>query len=98
MIIQSPPPLPRHISVPRDMSQLSCSALTAGIVEAVLDGLEFVSTPILVRVTSIANRRFALLKPARVTAHSVPTDQYPQRTTILIKLDKSVMEREEALK
>jgi len=77
MIIDNDPPITRHISVPRDMSQLSCSALTAGIVEAVLDGLGF---------------------PARVTAHSVPTDQYPQRTTILIKLDKSVMEREEALK
>lgn len=43
MIIDNDPPITRHISVPRDMSQLSCSALTAGIVEAVLDGLEFVS-------------------------------------------------------
>jgi len=51
-------------------------------------------------VTSIEAHRVAFLvpQPARVTAHSVPTDQYPQRTTILIKLDKSVMEREEALK
>ncbi|PKI85734.1 Trafficking protein particle complex subunit 31 [Malassezia vespertilionis] len=32
--------------------------------------------------------------PARVTAHSVPTEQFPNRTTILIKLDPSVMERE----
>lgn len=31
---------------------------------------------------------------ARVTAHSVPTVQFPGRTTILIKLDRSVMERE----
>jgi hypothetical protein len=44
MIIDNDPPITRHISVPRDMSQLSCSALTAGIVEAVLDGLGFVST------------------------------------------------------
>jgi hypothetical protein len=43
-------------------------------------------------------QRICFPQPARVTAHSVPTDQYPQRTTILIKLDKSVMEREEALK
>ncbi|KAI8884750.1 TRAPP I complex [Backusella circina FSU 941] len=36
--------------------------------------------------------------PARVTAHSVPIDGFPQRTTILIKLDKDVLEREELLK
>ncbi|KAI5120233.1 hypothetical protein M0805_000047 [Coniferiporia weirii] len=77
MIIDNDPPITRYISVPRDMSQLSCSSLTAGIVEAVLDGLGF---------------------PARVTAHSTPTDTYPSRTTILIKLDKSVVEREEVLK
>lgn len=94
MIIDNDPPITRHISVPRDMSQLSCSALTAGIVEAVLDGLGFVSTP---RDLDRSSRLYSP-QPARVTAHSVPTDQYPQRTTILIKLDKSVMEREEALK
>lgn len=101
MIIDNDPPITRHISVPRDMSQLSCSALTAGIVEAVLDGLGFVRMPLSLLVTSIEAHRYAMCsfpQPARVTAHSVPTDQYPQRTTILIKLDKSVMEREEALK
>lgn len=98
MIIDNDPPITRHISVPRDMSQLSCSALTAGIVEAVLDGLGFVSTPVLLPVTPIERSPICSPQPARVTAHSVPTDQYPQRTTILIKLDKSVMEREEALK
>ncbi|CDO70936.1 hypothetical protein BN946_scf184829.g45 [Trametes cinnabarina] len=77
MIIDNDPPITRNISVPRDMSSLSCSSFTAGIVEAVLDGLGF---------------------PARVTAHNTPTDQYPNRTTILIKLEKSVLEREEALK
>jgi len=77
MIIDNDPPITRHISVPRDLSQLSCSALTAGIVEAVLDGLGF---------------------PARVTAHSMPIEGYPLRTTILIKLDKAVIEREEAFK
>jgi len=98
MIIDNDPPITRHISVPRDMSQLSCSALTAGIVEAVLDGLGFVSPPRLRLVTAIEAQRIRFRQPARVTAHSVPTEQYPQRTTILIKLDKSVMEREEALK
>lgn len=43
MLIDNDPQLTRHISIPRDMSSLSCSALTAGIVEAVLDGLGFVS-------------------------------------------------------
>jgi trafficking protein particle complex subunit 5 len=42
MIIDNDPILERYISVPRDMSQLSCSSFTAGIVEAVLDGLGFV--------------------------------------------------------
>ncbi|KAF9056417.1 TRAPP complex subunit trs31 [Panaeolus papilionaceus] len=77
MIIDNDPPIERHISVPRDMSQLSCSSFTAGIVEAVLDGLCF---------------------PARVTAHNTPTSQHANRITILIKLEKSVLEREELLK
>jgi trafficking protein particle complex subunit 5 len=42
MIIDNDPLIDRHISVPKDMSQLSCSSFTAGIVEAVLDGLGFV--------------------------------------------------------
>ncbi|KAG1777362.1 NO signaling/Golgi transport ligand-binding domain-containing protein [Suillus clintonianus] len=77
MIIDNDPPIERHISVPKDMNQLSCSSFTAGVVEAVLDGLGL---------------------PARVTAHHTPTQQFPSRTTILIKLDKSVLEREEILK
>ncbi|WVQ71526.1 hypothetical protein IAR50_001065 [Cryptococcus sp. DSM 104548] len=76
MITLNQPPLTQFISVPKDMSQLSCEAFTAGVVEGVLDGLEV---------------------PARVTAHTVPTDQFPQRTVILIKLDQKVMDREEAL-
>ncbi|EEB90489.1 hypothetical protein MPER_11298, partial [Moniliophthora perniciosa FA553] len=71
------PLLERHISVPKDLSQLSCSSFTAGIVEAVLDGLCF---------------------PARVTAHNTPNAQFPSRTTILIKLEKSVLDREELSK
>lgn len=42
MIIDNDPPIERHISVPRDMSQLSCSSFTAGIVEAVMDALGLV--------------------------------------------------------
>ncbi|KAH8554696.1 NO signaling/Golgi transport ligand-binding domain-containing protein [Umbelopsis sp. PMI_123] len=36
--------------------------------------------------------------PARVTAHTVPIDGFPMRTTILIKFDKEVLAREEMLK
>lgn len=43
MIIDNDPPIERHISVPKDMNQLSCSSFTAGVVEAVLDGLGLVS-------------------------------------------------------
>jgi hypothetical protein len=94
MIIDNDPPIERHISVPKDMNQLSCSSFTAGVVEAVLDGLGLVST-------SFCHRLFCTnmcTKPARVTAHHTPTQQFPLRTTILIKLDKSVLEREEILK
>jgi trafficking protein particle complex subunit 5 len=43
MIIDNDPQITRNISIPRDLSSLSCSAFTAGIVEAALDGLGFVS-------------------------------------------------------
>ena len=69
MIIDNDPPITRHISVPRDMSQLSCSALTAGIVEAVLDGLGFVSTPILLPVTPIGESKFTDLLPSAGTRY-----------------------------
>jgi len=44
MIIDNDPSIERYISVPKDMGGLSCSSFTAGIVEAILDGLSFVST------------------------------------------------------
>lgn len=94
MIIDNDPPIERHISVPRDMSQLSCSSFTAGIVEAVLDGLSFVRVTFLLK----ANLITFFLQPARVTAHNTPTSQFLNRTTILIKLEKSVLDREELLK
>lgn len=97
MVVDNDPPITRHISIPKEMSQLSCSAFTAGIVEAVLDGLCFVSIGY-PPVPASGHLTEHLLQPARVTAHSVPTDQFPLRTTILIKLDRSVLEREEALK
>lgn len=94
MIIDNDPPIERNISVPRDMGGLSCSSFTAGIVEAVLDGLGFVCQPLLL----VFSRCLCFYQPARVTAHSTPTLPHPSRTTILIKLEKSVLEREELLK
>ena len=96
MIIDNDPPITRNISVPKDMSSLSCSSFTAGIVEAVLDGLGFVRAPSY--LMSGKENSSNVSKSARVTAHNTPTDQLPNRTTILIKLEKSVLEREEALK
>ena len=95
MIVDNDPLITRHISIPREMSQLNCSALTAGIVEAVLDGLGFVSQAIF----HVYLFLFIIgQQPARVSAHSVPTEGHPLATVILIKLDRSVVEREEALK
>jgi len=42
MISDNDPPLTRFISIPKEMSTLNCSAFTAGIVEAILDGSQFV--------------------------------------------------------
>ncbi|KAJ6584279.1 NO signaling/Golgi transport ligand-binding domain-containing protein [Mycena sp. CBHHK59/15] len=97
MIIDNDPLVERYISVPKDMSQLSCSSFTAGIVEAVLDGLCFVRRRPLIACWHCSLTR-SVLQPARVTAHNTPTTQYPSRTTILIKLENSVLEREEVLK
>ena len=95
MLTLNQPPLTQHISVPRDMGQLSCEAFTAGIVEGVLDGLDVVSAEVM--TLRVCVKLMSGLQPARVTAHTVGTDQYPQRTVILIKLDQKVMDREEAL-
>lgn len=42
MLTLNQPPLTQHVSVPKDMSQLSVEAYTAGLVEGVLDGLNLV--------------------------------------------------------
>ncbi|ODQ67864.1 hypothetical protein NADFUDRAFT_81000 [Nadsonia fulvescens var. elongata DSM 6958] len=44
MIIDNDPLINRFISIPKDMSQLSCAAFCAGIIEAVLDGALFQAT------------------------------------------------------
>jgi len=40
---------------------------------------------------------FTAPQPARVTAHSTPQPNLPYRTTIFIKFEPSVMERERKL-
>ncbi|KAH9816543.1 NO signaling/Golgi transport ligand-binding domain-containing protein [Melampsora americana] len=64
--------LTKSITIPKEMSQLSCGAIMAGVVEASLDGLGF---------------------PARVTSHSAPSNEFPNRTTLLIKFEKESMQR-----
>lgn len=86
MISDNDPILNKYISVPKEMSQLNAAAYVAGIVEAILDGCQFVCFCNL------------MLQPARVTAHTVPIDGHPYRTTILIKFEREVIEREEKLK
>jgi hypothetical protein len=95
MISTNTPLFARSMSVPKEMSQLSVEAFTAGIIEAALDGLGFVSLDS-VKLGSYTHT-FYSLQPARVTAHSVATTEHPLRTTFLVKLQKEVMEREEAL-
>jgi trafficking protein particle complex subunit 5 len=41
MIIDNTPLTNQYISVPKDMSQLSCAAFVAGIIEGVCDGAGF---------------------------------------------------------
>jgi hypothetical protein len=47
MIYDNDPILTRSIEVPKDMNQLSCMALFAGVIEAVMDGWGFVRLCIL---------------------------------------------------
>lgn len=100
----------RGVEVPKEMSDLSCGALVAGIVEAVLDGTGFVSRRslrVLDAVPSCRHERVLLhlapnadqrlRQPSRVTAHSVPSPEHPRRTVILIKVNPDVLAREAAL-
>lgn len=77
MIIDNDPLLERHISVPRDFSTLSCSSFAAGIVEAVLDGLGFVSLVVfpLAPFSSLAARQ------SHRPQHSHPTISVPHHHT-----------------
>ncbi|RUS24249.1 NO signaling/Golgi transport ligand-binding domain-containing protein [Jimgerdemannia flammicorona] len=99
MISDNDPLVSRYISVPKELSQLNCNAFVAGIVEAVLDGCQFYNQQILTPFTPFPlSTPLPSPQPARVTAHTVPIDGFPFRTTILIKLDREILQREELLK
>lgn len=65
MIALNNPILTQHISIPKDMSSLSCEAFTAGVVEGVLDGLDFVRA------------RFFRRSPARLRLTAAPIPLSP---------------------
>jgi hypothetical protein len=44
MISDNDPMVSKFISIPKDVSQLNCGAFMAGIVEAIMDGCQFVSS------------------------------------------------------
>lgn len=89
--------LTKSVAVPPEMNQLSCGAVMAGIVEAALDGLGFVRRPSSPPHGSRPGLISGLGQPARVTSHAVPSPAFPKRTTILIKLEPAVVQREQAL-
>jgi hypothetical protein len=43
MISDNDPLISKYISVPKELSELNCNSFLAGIVEAILDGAQFVS-------------------------------------------------------
>lgn len=73
MIIDNDPPITRNISVPRDMSSLSCSSFTAGIVEAVLDGLGFVRFRIFILSATQTHLPYSLRVSRRTTLQRTST-------------------------
>lgn len=44
MIADNEPIINKFISVPKDFSQFNCSALIAGLIEAILEGQRFVNS------------------------------------------------------
>jgi len=79
MIIDNDPLVERHISVPKDLSQLSCSSFTAGIVEAVLDGLGLVRF-YLDRCIKHQLIQLRSLHALLLTAHLLPSSQIALRS------------------
>ena len=92
MIIDNDPMVNTFISLPSDLSQLNCSAFSAGVVRACLERGGFVRV-ILIVIVSFSNT----MQPAKVDVHNTPTPELPRRTTIRVKFDASVLERDKKL-
>jgi hypothetical protein len=69
MLTLNQPPLTQHISIPKDMSQLSVEAYTAGLVEGVMDGLGLVRTYFW-RVTDDSLQELLLIQSERTSIHN----------------------------
>lgn len=54
MISDNDPMVSKYISIPKELNQLNCAAFIAGIVEAILDGCQFVSPPPFSRPTQFS--------------------------------------------
>lgn len=84
----------KYISVPRDMGQLTCAAFVAGVVKGVLEGAGFpAGCECGGCVWNINTRTLCIYN--RVTAYvGADKDQLKPKTTIVMKFDASVMQRE----
>lgn len=99
MIYDNDPLLTRSITVPSEMSTLSCSAITAGVIEAFMDSYGFVRCQSSASLEAVLMHDvpFPKLQPSRVTAHSVPSESLKNRTVLLIKLSPEVLDRENSM-
>lgn len=104
MIIDNEPLVNAYVSVPRDMSQLSCAAYVAGIVEGVCDGAAFparVTAHSVGRQNPGADGGAGAGAPPPATGAPGPDDDgkemWPGKTVFLVKFAPEVMERESFL-
>ncbi|KAJ3140463.1 TRAPP subunit trs31 [Physocladia obscura] len=90
MLTDNDPVILKYISLPKELGSFNAGAFMAGIVEAVLDGCHFVSSSVNYLGVDTDKKK----KASRVTAHSTASDTAPNSMTLLIKFDKSVLQRE----
>ena len=99
MVNEADPIVNKFISVPREMGSLNCAAFVAGVIKGVLDGAGFVSAHSCciwleeptANCSTLLPALLPALQPAKVNAHSVPSEGQPRRTTFLIKFDTEVL-------
>lgn len=93
MIIDNEPLVNAYISVPREMSQLSCAAYVAGMIEGVCDGAGF---PARVTAHSVGGQQ-AAAGAGGGAAEGAVQEMWPGKTVFLVKFAKEVLEREALL-